>query len=180
MCALTTTRRPTASTTATRRAASLGAGKSGTFFVDLGVPDSKATMGMNGGPPAPGRAGMTAMSGSGAVDPGHIVAFQVFLHQPAAPRTLRLSHLRLLPSRTGGRPVQGHRGPLTASSPAPTGPASCIPKPSSPRAATPRPKRWPPRPPCRAATPTAAGRTAPPCPTPATSRRPSATGAGGW
>ena len=77
--------------------ASLGAGQSGTFFVDLGTVDSKATMGMNGGPPAPGRAGMTAMSGSGTVDAAHIVAFQIFLHQPAAPVTLRLSHLRLLP-----------------------------------------------------------------------------------
>jgi len=82
--------------------ASLGAGKSGTFFVDLGAPDSKAMMGMNGGPPAPGRAGMTAMSGGGVVDAGHIVAFQVFMHQPAAPRTLRLSRLRLLPTVAAG------------------------------------------------------------------------------
>ena len=77
---------------------SLAAGKSGTFFVDLSVADPKATMGMNGGPPVPGREGMTAMPGSGAVDPSHLVAFQVFLHQPATPQTLRLSHLRLLPS----------------------------------------------------------------------------------
>lgn len=83
-------------------AASLGAGKSGTFFVDLGTPDSKATMGMNGGPPPPGRAGLIAMTGSGVVDAGHIVAFQVFLHQPAAPRTLRLSRLRLLPTVPAG------------------------------------------------------------------------------
>lgn len=79
-------------------AGSLAAGKSGTFFVDLGVADPKATMGMNGGPPSPGREGMTAMSGSGEVDPSHIVAFQIFLHQPSAPQTLRLSRLRLLPS----------------------------------------------------------------------------------
>ena len=93
-------------------AASLGAGQSGTFFVDLSTPDSKATMGMNGGPPPPGRAGMTAMSGSGEVDPSHIVAFQVFLHQPATPRTLRLSRLRLLPTNPGGRSLHRHRRPL--------------------------------------------------------------------
>ena len=83
-------------------AASLGAGKSGTFFVDLGTPDSKATMGMNGGPPTPGRAGLTAMSGSGVVDAAHIVAFQVFMHQPSTPVTLRLSRLRLLPTVPAG------------------------------------------------------------------------------
>ena len=87
--------------------ASLGAGESGTFFVDLGTPDSKATMGMNGGPPASGRAGLTAMSGSGVVDAGHIVAFQVFLHKPAAPVTLRLSRLRLLPTLPAGDLYKG-------------------------------------------------------------------------
>ncbi len=87
--------------------ASLGAGKSGTFFVDLGTPDSKATMGMNGGPPTPGRAGMTAMSGSGVVDAGHITTFQIFLHQPAAPVTLRLSRLRLLPTVPAGDLYKG-------------------------------------------------------------------------
>ena len=78
--------------------ASLGAGQSGTFIVDLAAPDPKATMGMNGGPPAPGLAGMTAMTGSGVVDISHITAFQIFLHRPAAPRALRFSHLRLLPT----------------------------------------------------------------------------------
>ena len=87
--------------------ASLGAGKSGTFFVDLGTPDPKATMGMNGGPPAPGRAGLTAMSGNGTVDPAHIVAFQVFLHQPAAPVTLRLSRLSLLTTAPAGDLYKG-------------------------------------------------------------------------
>jgi len=87
--------------------ASLGAGESGTFFVDLGTPDSKATMGMNGGPPASGRAGLTAMSGSGAVDAAHIVAFQVFMHQPTTPRHLRLSRLRLLPTLPAGDLYKG-------------------------------------------------------------------------
>ena len=87
--------------------ASLGAGKSGTFFLDLETPDPKATMGMNGGPPTPGRAGLTAMSGSGVVDPAHIVAFQVFLHQPAVPVTLRLSRLRLLPTLPTGDLYKG-------------------------------------------------------------------------
>ena len=77
---------------------SLAPGKSGAFFVDLGQPDPKAVMGMNGGPPAPGQAGMQPLSGSGEIDPAHIVAFQIFLHQPPAPITLRLSRLRLLPS----------------------------------------------------------------------------------
>lgn len=80
--------------------AALGPGQSGTFFVDLAVPDSKAVMGMNGGPPVPGREGMRAMTGGGSVDPAHIVAFQIFLHQPPAPRTLTITHLRLLPSTT--------------------------------------------------------------------------------
>ena len=81
--------------------ASLGPGRSGAFFVDLSASDSKAQWGMNGGPPAPGRVGMQAMSGDGGVDPSHIVAFQIFLHQPPALQTLRLSHLRLLPSVAG-------------------------------------------------------------------------------
>ena len=81
---------------------SLAAGKSGTFFVDLDALDSKAVMGMNGGPPAAGREGMQALSGGGGVDPSHVTAFQIFLHQPAGPRTLTLTSLRLLPSGTAG------------------------------------------------------------------------------
>ena len=80
--------------------ASLGAGQSNTFVIDLGELDSKAVMGMNGGPPAPGRMGMQAMAGNGTVSPNHIVAFQIFLHQPPTPITLRVTHLRLLPSLT--------------------------------------------------------------------------------
>ncbi|MDQ2800661.1 MAG: beta-galactosidase, partial [Armatimonadota bacterium] len=74
-------------------------GKSGAFFLDLHASDdSMGTYGMRGGPPTPGREGMTAMSGSGKIAPSHIVAFQIFLHQPPAPRTLIVSNLRLLPS----------------------------------------------------------------------------------
>jgi len=38
------------------------------------------------------------MTGSGTIDPGHIVAFQTFVHQPLKPRILQISRLRLLPS----------------------------------------------------------------------------------
>lgn len=74
-------------------------GKSGAFFLDLHASDdSMGTYGMRGGPPAPGHEGMTALIGGGKIDPAHIVAFQIFLHQPPAPRTLVVSNLRLLPS----------------------------------------------------------------------------------
>src|SRR5262249_50558624 len=78
--------------------ASLGPGQSETFFIDLSAPDSKSLMGMNAGPPSPGRAGMQAMAGSGTVNPEHIVAFQIFLHQPASPVTLQIRKMRLLAS----------------------------------------------------------------------------------
>ena len=78
--------------------ASLGPGQSGEFFLDLAPFDSRTTMGMVGSPPHPNRAGMEDMKGGGGVDPSHIYAFQIFTHLPAAPESLRVSDLRLLPS----------------------------------------------------------------------------------
>ncbi|MBV9849417.1 MAG: beta-galactosidase [Armatimonadetes bacterium] len=87
--------------------ASLGPGRSGTFSLGLDPRDPRAMMGMVGAPPSPVRAGVTEMAGSGGVDASHIVAFQIFLHQPSAPMTLRVSRLRLLPPTATGDLYKG-------------------------------------------------------------------------
>lgn len=74
----------------------LEAGEAGDFFVDVARTDSKATMGMNAGPPLAGLTGMREVTASGSVDAAHIVAFQIFMHSPAKPLSLRIGGLRLV------------------------------------------------------------------------------------
>ena len=70
-------------------------GEAATFAVAIGKRDPMAH-GMRGLPSFPGARTLTA-SGQGPFDLGHIVAFQVFLHQPAGPRTLEIRSARLAP-----------------------------------------------------------------------------------
>ncbi len=79
-------------------AATLAAGASGTFFMDLASADEPKDYGMRAGPPATGRAGMTELAGVGEIDPSHVIGFQIFVHQPDAPQTLLVDNIRLLPS----------------------------------------------------------------------------------
>ena len=72
---------------------------SGAFCIGLDSRDPMTALGMRGVPPPSGTSSLSFLSGSGSVDPTHIVAFQFFMHQPTTARMLRLSHLRLLPSR---------------------------------------------------------------------------------
>ncbi len=78
--------------------ATLSPGASGTFFMDLRRTDNPIDYGMVGGPPASHHAGMTELAGVGDIDPSHIIAFQIFMHQPNAPQTLLVDNIRLLPS----------------------------------------------------------------------------------
>lgn len=70
----------------------------GTFALDLSPSaDSMQVYGMRGGPPSPSPDKMTFLAGGGALDAGHITAFQVFLNHPTTARTLVIDHLRLVP-----------------------------------------------------------------------------------
>lgn len=83
--------------------ATLGAGQSGTFFVDLVGDDPLRTEGMQAGPPFPGSGGMRVMTGMGAITLRHIVGFQIFLHRLVAPCALIVSRPRLIPALTRNR-----------------------------------------------------------------------------
>lgn len=77
--------------------ATVGAGKTERFVFDLGG-DDPMEHGMRGGPPAPAQTGLTPMSGGGGVKTSHVVAWQIFMHQPETPRTLVIKNARLLPT----------------------------------------------------------------------------------
>lgn len=69
----------------------------GTFALDLSPSaDPMQTYGMRGGPPLSSPEKMTSLTGNGALNAGHITAFQIFLNHPQATRTLVIDHLRLL------------------------------------------------------------------------------------
>ena len=74
----------------------------GTFALDLTpAADPMQTYGMRGGPPSPLQNKMTSLEGNGALDPSHIMAFQVFLNHPSTTRTLVIDNIRLLPRASG-------------------------------------------------------------------------------
>jgi hypothetical protein len=73
----------------------LKGGESAAFAVAIGKDDPMAH-GMRGLPSYPGARRLMA-AGQGPFNPGHVVAFQVFLHQPQSPRTLRVRSARLVP-----------------------------------------------------------------------------------
>lgn len=68
-------------------------GEAATFVLPLG-PDPM-TYGMRGLPTRPGMRGLRGDQKT-KIDLGHILAFQVFLHRPAAPRTLVIDNCRLI------------------------------------------------------------------------------------
>ncbi|MCC6443063.1 MAG: beta-galactosidase [Armatimonadetes bacterium] len=73
----------------------IGPKKGRSFAFALGNSDPMA-MGMRGGPLPEAVQVLMGVQG-GPIDPGHITAFQIFLPQPAAPKTLFIDHVRLLP-----------------------------------------------------------------------------------
>ena len=75
--------------------AKLQAGEAATLAVALTGSDPMAH-GMRGLPSHPGSRNVTA-SGPGPFNLGHVVAFQLFLHQPASPRSLEIRSARLEP-----------------------------------------------------------------------------------
>jgi hypothetical protein len=70
-------------------------GEAATFAVAIGKGEPMAH-GMRGLPSYSG-ARTLAASGQGPFNPGHVVAFQVFLHEPSGPRTLEIRSARLAP-----------------------------------------------------------------------------------
>ncbi len=71
--------------------ASIGPGERRTFAMPLGK--DPMSVGMRGLPPVV--PGAVSLGGSGALNLAHIVAFQVFLHRPEAPKTLLITRVRL-------------------------------------------------------------------------------------
>ncbi|MGC8669023.1 MAG: beta-galactosidase [Chthonomonadales bacterium] len=70
---------------------SIGPGQHRAFAMPLGR--DPMSVGMRGLPP--NVPGAENLGGSGALDLSHIVAFQVFLHRPEAPKTLLITSIRL-------------------------------------------------------------------------------------
>ena len=72
-------------------------GATATFTLGLDAAADPMRYGMRGLPPVPGTRGLTKQA-TGAIELGHIVAFQVFLGRPTRPRVLFVDHVRLLPA----------------------------------------------------------------------------------
>lgn len=85
-------------------AASIPPGKTETFAIKLAAP-VKNTFGMRALPPMAYQYVAMATGSASPVNMSHVVAYQIFLHQPSSPTTLILDNVRLAPglaSRTKG------------------------------------------------------------------------------